>query len=106
MHFFPFTPILNCLSGSQVYSWGQNKNGQLGLSRDIGNQPSPQPIRSLNGVPFVQLAAGGAHSFALSLSGAVFGWGSNKFGQLGLNDEIGECYKIYKTFLKSVKNKQ
>ncbi|XP_055503151.1 probable E3 ubiquitin-protein ligase HERC4 isoform X2 [Leucoraja erinacea] len=74
--------------GSQVYSWGQNKNGQLGLSRDIGNQPSPQPIRSLNGVPFVQLAAGGAHSFALSLSGAVFGWGSNKFGQLGLNDEI------------------
>ncbi|XP_078269385.1 putative E3 ubiquitin-protein ligase HERC4 isoform X2 [Rhinoraja longicauda] len=74
--------------GSQVFSWGQNKNGQLGLGRDIGNQPSPQPVRSLNGVPFVQLAAGGTHSFALSFSGAVFGWGSNKFGQLGLNDEI------------------
>ncbi|GCB64177.1 probable E3 ubiquitin-protein ligase HERC4 isoform X1 [Scyliorhinus torazame] len=73
--------------GSQAYSWGQNKNGQLGLGRDVGNQPSPQPIRSLNGVPFVQIAAGGAHSFALSLSGAVFGWGCNKFGQLGLNDE-------------------
>ncbi|XP_059803316.1 probable E3 ubiquitin-protein ligase HERC4 isoform X1 [Hypanus sabinus] len=73
--------------GSQVFSWGQNKNGQLGLGRDIGNQPSPQPVRSLNGVPFVQLAAGGAHSFALSVSGAIFGWGSNRFGQLGLNDE-------------------
>uniref|UniRef100_UPI00398EDCE3 probable E3 ubiquitin-protein ligase HERC4 n=1 Tax=Pristiophorus japonicus TaxID=55135 RepID=UPI00398EDCE3 len=74
--------------GSQVFSWGQNKNGQLGLGRDTGNQPSPQPVRSLNGVPFVQIAAGGAHSFALSLSGAVFGWGCNKFGQLGLNDEV------------------
>ncbi|XP_067858724.1 probable E3 ubiquitin-protein ligase HERC4 isoform X1 [Heptranchias perlo] len=73
--------------GSQIFSWGQNKNGQLGLGRDIGNQPSPQPVRSLNGVPFVQIVAGGAHSFALSLSGAVFGWGCNKFGQLGLNDE-------------------
>ncbi|XP_060697829.1 probable E3 ubiquitin-protein ligase HERC4 [Hemiscyllium ocellatum] len=73
--------------GSQVFSWGQNKNGQLGLGQDIGNQPSPQPVRSLNGVPFVQIAAGGAHSFAVSLSGAVFGWGCNKFGQLGLNDE-------------------
>lgn len=36
-----------------------------------------------------QVAAGGAHSFALSLSGAVFGWGKNSSGQLGLSDERG-----------------
>ncbi|XP_016850770.1 probable E3 ubiquitin-protein ligase HERC4 isoform X3 [Anolis carolinensis] len=73
--------------GSEVFSWGQNKHGQLGLGYDLKKQTSPQLIKSLLGIPFGQIAAGGAHSFALTLSGAVFGWGRNKFGQLGLNDE-------------------
>ncbi|XP_028818978.1 probable E3 ubiquitin-protein ligase HERC4 isoform X2 [Denticeps clupeoides] len=72
--------------GGQVFSWGQNKFGQLGLGVDGPVVLSPHLIQSLLGIPFAQVAAGGAHSFALSLSGAVFGWGSNKFGQLGLND--------------------
>ena len=51
--------------------------------------PTPQHVQSLQGIPFVQIAAGGAHSFALTQSGAVFGWGRNKFGQLGLNNNNG-----------------
>ncbi|XP_053163446.1 probable E3 ubiquitin-protein ligase HERC4 isoform X3 [Hemicordylus capensis] len=73
--------------GSEVFSWGQNKHGQLGLGYEFKKQTSPQLIKSLLGIPFAQIAAGGAHSFVLTLSGAVFGWGRNKFGQLGLNDE-------------------
>uniref|UniRef100_A0A8C3T474 HECT-type E3 ubiquitin transferase n=1 Tax=Chelydra serpentina TaxID=8475 RepID=A0A8C3T474_CHESE len=73
--------------GSEVYSWGQNKYGQLGIGYEFKKQASPQLIKSLLGIPFAQIAAGGAHSFVLTLSGAVFGWGRNKFGQLGLNDE-------------------
>ncbi|XP_074856307.1 putative E3 ubiquitin-protein ligase HERC4 isoform X2 [Carettochelys insculpta] len=73
--------------GSEVYSWGQNKYGQLGIGYEFKKQTSPQLIKSLVGIPFAQIAAGGAHSFALTLSGAIFGWGRNKFGQLGLNDE-------------------
>ncbi|TFK11755.1 chromodomain-helicase-DNA-binding protein 7 [Platysternon megacephalum] len=73
--------------GSEVYSWGQNKYGQLGIGYEFKKQTSPQLIKSLLGIPFAQIAAGGAHSFVLTLSGAVFGWGRNKFGQLGLNDE-------------------
>uniref|UniRef100_K9INP7 Probable E3 ubiquitin-protein ligase HERC4 n=1 Tax=Desmodus rotundus TaxID=9430 RepID=K9INP7_DESRO len=72
---------------SEVFSWGQNKYGQLGLGIDCNKQASPQLIKSLTGIPFMQVAAGGAHSFVLTLSGAIFGWGRNKFGQLGLNDE-------------------
>nr|KAF6322339.1 HECT and RLD domain containing E3 ubiquitin protein ligase 4 [Pipistrellus kuhlii] len=72
---------------SEVFSWGQNKYGQLGLGTDSKKQASPQLIKSLIGIPFMQVAAGGAHSFVLTLSGAIFGWGRNKFGQLGLNDE-------------------
>ncbi|XP_069086869.1 probable E3 ubiquitin-protein ligase HERC4 [Pleurodeles waltl] len=73
---------------SDVYSWGQNKYGQLGLGPEAKNQTAPQLVKSLSGIPFSQLAAGSGHSFALTLSGAVFGWGRNKFGQLGLSDEV------------------
>lgn len=46
----------------------------------------------------MQVAAGGAHSFVLTLSGAIFGWGRNKFGQLGLNDENGKFLLFKCTF--------
>ncbi|XP_056902787.1 probable E3 ubiquitin-protein ligase HERC4 [Takifugu flavidus] len=72
--------------GGQVFSWGQNQFGQLGLGMHGSSISTPQLIQSLQGIPFAQLSAGGAHSFAITLSGAVFGWGRNKFGQLGLND--------------------
>lgn len=72
-----------------MFSWGQNQYGQLGLGGNRQSISTPQIIQSLQGVPFTQLSAGGAHSFALTHSGAVFGWGCNKFGQLGLNDTNG-----------------
>ncbi|KAM4709462.1 putative E3 ubiquitin-protein ligase HERC3 isoform 2-T2 [Discoglossus pictus] len=71
----------------QLFTWGQNNFGQLGLGKGLTSQPSPQRVKSLDGIPLGQVTAGGSHSFALSLSGAVFGWGKNDAGQLGLNDE-------------------
>ncbi|KAG8454208.1 hypothetical protein GDO86_000737 [Hymenochirus boettgeri] len=71
----------------QLYTWGQNKHGQLGLGNGFSSQSIPQRVKSLDGIPLAQVTAGGSHSFALSLSGAVFGWGQNSAGQLGLNDE-------------------
>uniref|UniRef100_A0A8C5KTS3 Hect domain and RLD 3 n=1 Tax=Jaculus jaculus TaxID=51337 RepID=A0A8C5KTS3_JACJA len=71
----------------QFFTWGKNSHGQLGLGMEFPSQASPQRVRSLEGIPLAQVAAGGAHSFALSLSGAVFGWGMNSAGQLGLSDE-------------------
>uniref|UniRef100_A0A8C2P7V3 HECT domain-containing protein n=1 Tax=Capra hircus TaxID=9925 RepID=A0A8C2P7V3_CAPHI len=69
----------------QVFSWGKNSHGQLGLGKEFPSQASPQRVRSLEGIPLAQVAAGGAHSFALSLSGTSFGWGSNNAGQLALS---------------------
>ncbi|XP_059867956.1 probable E3 ubiquitin-protein ligase HERC3 isoform X1 [Delphinus delphis] len=71
----------------QFFTWGKNSHGQLGLGKEFPSQASPQRVRSLEGIPLAQVTAGGAHSFALSLSGAVFGWGMNNAGQLGLSDE-------------------
>ncbi|XP_044155075.1 probable E3 ubiquitin-protein ligase HERC4 isoform X2 [Bufo gargarizans] len=73
--------------GSEIFVWGDNRYGQLGLGCELKKETTPRPLKSLSGIPFHQIAAGGAHSFALTPSGAVFGWGRNKFGQLGLNDD-------------------
>ncbi|XP_040822924.1 probable E3 ubiquitin-protein ligase HERC6 isoform X2 [Ochotona curzoniae] len=70
---------------SQVFSWGKNSHGQLGLNGELCWQVSPQRVKSLQGIPMAQVAAGGAHSFALSVSGTSFGWGSNNAGQLALS---------------------
>ncbi|XP_053477985.1 probable E3 ubiquitin-protein ligase HERC3 isoform X1 [Ictalurus furcatus] len=71
----------------QLFTWGQNSSGQLGLGKgEPSRADSPQPLKSLCGIPLAQISAGGDHSFALSLSGAVFGWGRNSAGQLGLGD--------------------
>ncbi|XP_041950062.1 probable E3 ubiquitin-protein ligase HERC3 isoform X5 [Alosa sapidissima] len=72
--------------GGQLFTWGQNSNGQLGLGKGEPSTMSPQPLKSLAGIPLSQISAGGDHSFVLSLSGAVFGWGKNSAGQLGLGD--------------------
>uniref|UniRef100_A0A8P4KRC0 HECT domain-containing protein n=1 Tax=Dicentrarchus labrax TaxID=13489 RepID=A0A8P4KRC0_DICLA len=89
--------------GGQVFSWGQNRYGQLGLGLNGQSIPTPQIIQSLQGIPFAQISAGGAHSFALTLSGAVFGWGRNKFGQLGLNDSND---RLFPTLLKSLRSQR
>ncbi|XP_023267158.1 probable E3 ubiquitin-protein ligase HERC4 [Seriola lalandi dorsalis] len=70
----------------QVYTWGQDSRGQLGLGKVKTDANSPQHLRSLSAIPLVQVAAGGEQSFALSVSGGVFGWGRNDRGQLGLGD--------------------
>ncbi|KAG7333754.1 hypothetical protein KOW79_002161 [Hemibagrus wyckioides] len=70
----------------QLFTWGQNSSGQLGLGKDKPSSQSPELLRSLDGIPLAQISAGGDHSFVLSISGAVFSWGRNSAGQLGLGD--------------------
>ncbi|CAL7935973.1 unnamed protein product [Xylocopa violacea] len=73
-------------NNGELYSWGSNIEGQLGLGKDASYEIKPQLISALVGIPIAFIACGGYHSIAISKSGAVFGWGKNTFGQLGLND--------------------
>ncbi len=66
-----------------------NIHGQLGTGLGKQNQDRPQIVQSLKGVPIRLNKAGYYHSVALSVSGAVFTWGRNNFGQLGLGDFEG-----------------
>lgn len=63
-----------------VYTWGSNQYGQLGhgTAGVSSNLSRPQYIQSIRSLYFVKIAAGGSHSFALTISGAPFGWGRNR----------------------------
>lgn len=87
----------------QLFTWGQNTSGQLGLGKGEPGKPAPSLLKSLAGIPLAQISAGGDHSFALSLSGAVFGWGKNRAGQLGLNDKQDRAVPCHIKFLRSQK---
>ncbi|XP_056138852.1 probable E3 ubiquitin-protein ligase HERC6 [Lampris incognitus] len=77
--------------GGDVFSWGSNSHGQLGLGKEVSVQPMPAAVLSLTGVAVTQISAGGTHTLILTLPGFVYCCGANKFGQLGLNrvDEKG-----------------
>ncbi|KAM6441453.1 putative E3 ubiquitin-protein ligase HERC6 [Liasis olivaceus] len=81
----------------RVFSWGQNVHGQLGLGKEFSSQANPCNISSLAGIPLAQVAAGGAHSFVLSHSGIVYGWGRNNAHQLGLSQKTAkeQVFKPY-----------
>ncbi|XP_074849705.1 putative E3 ubiquitin-protein ligase HERC3 isoform X1 [Carettochelys insculpta] len=85
----------------QFFTWGRNNYGQLGLGKECPSQTSPQRVTSLDGIPLAQVTAGGAHSFALSLSGAVFGWGRNDSGQLGLSDKQDREFPCHVKLLRT-----
>ena len=57
----------------------------------MASTDKPTEITSLSGLPFRQVVCGGAHTFVMTFSGTIFGWGKNEFGQLGLGDEKSKC---------------
>ncbi|XP_032962493.1 E3 ISG15--protein ligase HERC5 isoform X1 [Rhinolophus ferrumequinum] len=70
--------------GGELFAWGQNLHGQLGIGIICASIQTPQIVEHLSGVPLAQISAGKAHSMALSISGNIYSWGRNDFGQLGL----------------------
>jgi len=74
----------------EVYSFGCNKKGQLGLTRSDfqyflhSSLDQPMKVDYLTGKGVCHLAVGGEHSLALTLNGLVYAWGANQKGQLGI----------------------
>jgi alpha-tubulin suppressor-like RCC1 family protein len=66
----------------QVYAWGANANGQLGLGNTTV-QPTPTLIPGLSDI--AGIAAGDTHSLAWTNAGVLYAWGNNGNGRLGDN---------------------
>jgi E3 ubiquitin-protein ligase HERC4 len=88
-------------NAGELYSFGANCHGQLGLGFESEKVTKPTLIKSLQGIPIAQLACGANHSFILSKSGSIYGFGKNIFGQLGVGDSNSKCYP---THVKTLRN--
>ncbi|CAI7840122.1 unnamed protein product [Closterium sp. NIES-54] len=77
------------LEGGDVYSWGGNQFGQLGTG-DTAAKVFPTLIDSpnLDSRSLKAISCGARHSVAVTTDGALFVWGSNKFGQSGRSFEL------------------
>jgi alpha-tubulin suppressor-like RCC1 family protein len=67
----------------QVYAWGSNDHGELGIGQTGADQRLPVLVQLPAGVRIRKVAAGFNHVLAVSTTGQVYAWGGNEFGQLG-----------------------
>ena len=100
-----FTPVTTLLGGTNwksiacgsyhtlalktdgtLWSWGRNINGQLGVNNTTDRLT---PVTTLlGGTNWKSVAGGDSHTVALKTDGTLWNWGSNSYGQLGINNSI------------------
>ncbi len=78
---FSHTAVL--LETGEVFCWGWNYHGRLGLGHEENRHQPDEPVK-LPGKA-IAVEAGWDFTCALLEDGRVFGWGNNSQGQLGLN---------------------
>lgn len=81
-------------NSGNVWAWGQNDYGQLGINNHT-QQLEPIKVSGLSNV--VAVAAGDNHSLALDTAGDVWAWGRNNLYQLG-NDTTADSLTPTKVF--------
>eukprot|EP00890_Picochlorum_soloecismus_P000192 jgi/Picsp_1/1173/NSC_04654-R1_protein uv-b resistance 8 len=83
---------LCCTESGDVYSWGGNQDGALGISSfETHLEPVLVDLLGENGRIISKVSAGARHSLALCQNGDVFAFGCGKFGQLGVNLKISNA---------------
>ena len=82
-----------------IYSWGKNKNGELGIGTSV-NAYIPTPITSLNTKNIISIEPGGRNTLLIKEDGNIYLCGSNIFGLLALNNETQNNTLLQKTFKK------
>jgi RCC1 and BTB domain-containing protein len=74
------------LDNGEVYGWGYNGNGQLGLGNNC-NPLTPVRVTALYTAYVNQIICGYAHTLALTDEGLLYAWGANTYGKLGTGNK-------------------
>ncbi|KAJ4795236.1 Regulator of chromosome condensation (RCC1) family protein [Rhynchospora pubera] len=81
----------------QLYTYGWSKYGQLGHG-DYEDHLTPHKLEVLNDYNISQISGGWRHTMALTSNGILYGWGWNKFGQVGVGDNSDHCSPVQVKF--------
>jgi alpha-tubulin suppressor-like RCC1 family protein len=69
-----------------LYAWGDNQFGQIGIGNQKQCIPTPVKLSSFPSKKIKAFSCGSMHSIVLTEDGEVYTWGSNKYGQLGIGN--------------------
>jgi len=72
-------------TNGHVYSCGWNNRGQVGNGKQEENILTFQKIHALEHQQIIDICCGWDSSAALTRDGELYVWGSNRYGQLGLD---------------------
>lgn len=85
--------VLALANDGNLYGWGHNESGMLGLGSGFVYTNTPQRITLPAGkTGWKAVSAGGLHSMATTTDGQLFVWGNGSYGQLGLDSDRANKY--------------
>eukprot|EP00958_Prasinococcus_capsulatus_P017762 scaffold2033_cov367-Prasinococcus_capsulatus_cf.AAC.7 len=97
---------LACAKSGELYAWGSNQWGQLGLG-DLENRPTPNAIlHQFSKSRVVRISGGGRHTMAATADGDIFTWGANDCGQLGYDTPSERPYVALPKRLEALRSQR
>lgn len=72
----------------QIFTWGYNDHGQLGLNDGTAYYLAPKKVANLNDIVMKKIICGSTYVLALNDVCELYVWGSNANGELGLGDTV------------------
>ena len=78
------------MATGELYAWGHNAFGQLGIGPTVGRELRPQRVTALAGKRVRQASAGGRYSIVLTEAGEVYTMGFEAYVEGDEDEEEGE----------------
>jgi len=69
-----------------IYTWGDNRSGQLGIGQLIGQNEPVIMERFYSDVRFKKIICGSFHTYGIDKDECIYAWGDNSDGQLGIGE--------------------